>query len=97
MIRFVCSQCHERLSVADDRATQSAVCPACGTVSRVPLRGFPETMTASIVGKASEIAPRTTARSVSRPAHVARVLWLVSLVLFVFAVWLFFSPWLRTV
>ena len=43
MIKFVCASCEERLSVPDQHGGRKGICPSCGAINRIPLKGFAET------------------------------------------------------
>src|ERR1700683_2354714 len=64
MIKFVCASCGERLSVPEQHGGRKGVCPTCGAINRIPLKGYAETqprapVVARLAGNVTE-APRTS-------------------------------------
>ncbi|MDB5290639.1 MAG: hypothetical protein JWL69_1880, partial [Phycisphaerales bacterium] len=43
MIKFVCANCGERLSVPDAHGGKKGACPTCQAINRIPLKGYAET------------------------------------------------------
>ena len=77
--------------MADAFVARQAVCPSCGTLNRVPLRGFAQT-------ESNQIAVPSQARvpaAARRAATGTRVLMVLGLLAAVGAAWLLFSPMVR--
>ncbi|MDB5305043.1 MAG: hypothetical protein JWM97_2592, partial [Phycisphaerales bacterium] len=49
MIKFVCANCGERLSVPDAHGGKKGACPTCHAVNQIPLKGYAETQPRSPV------------------------------------------------
>lgn len=72
MIKFVCASCGERLSVLDAHGGRKGVCPSCGAINRIPLKGYAETqprapIVARLAGNVTE-PPERAAEPIMRGA-----------------------------
>lgn len=74
MIKFVCATCRERLSVSEQFAGRKGACPSCGSINRVPLRGFAETRGTTLTRSVaqSRMASRASASVKTREPELIR-------------------------